>query len=190
MIERLINWSLSDTVTRVIARVGVAYGSDLDLTRKLLMQAAMGEQPGAERPGPHRLLPHLRAQHPGSRAALLRERAGDRNPAIDELNRRIDVLVPRAWHRDRVQPDGRLHQNMQGDEQKVESRPALPPAREPARLIPPASQAPVTGLLFLPAPALESADRPNRGEDNGLCGSHGLSLYAVVLLPSRHRSPG
>ena len=38
--ERLINWSLSDTVTRVIVRVGVAYGSDLELTRRLLLQAA------------------------------------------------------------------------------------------------------------------------------------------------------
>ena len=28
--ERLINWSLSDTVTRVVIRLGVAYGSDLD----------------------------------------------------------------------------------------------------------------------------------------------------------------
>ena len=26
--ERLINWSLSDTVTRVVIRLGVAYGSD------------------------------------------------------------------------------------------------------------------------------------------------------------------
>ena len=40
MTERLINWSLSDTVTRVIVRVGVAYGSDLELTRTLLKQAA------------------------------------------------------------------------------------------------------------------------------------------------------
>ncbi|PZR38095.1 MAG: mechanosensitive channel MscK, partial [Ectopseudomonas oleovorans] len=37
---QLINWSLSDTVTRVTLKVGVGYGSDLDLVRKLLLQAA------------------------------------------------------------------------------------------------------------------------------------------------------
>ncbi|HBS80072.1 MAG TPA: mechanosensitive channel MscK, partial [Pseudomonas sp.] len=37
---QLVNWSLSDTVTRVTIKVGVAYGSDLDLARKLLYKAA------------------------------------------------------------------------------------------------------------------------------------------------------
>ncbi|SUI84203.1 Potassium efflux system KefA precursor [Serratia marcescens] len=32
--ERLINWSLSDTITRVLIKVGVAYGSDLDKVEK------------------------------------------------------------------------------------------------------------------------------------------------------------
>ncbi|HBC19767.1 MAG TPA: mechanosensitive channel MscK, partial [Alcanivorax sp.] len=38
--ERLINWSLSDTVTRIIIKVGFAYGSDLQKCRDILMQAA------------------------------------------------------------------------------------------------------------------------------------------------------
>ncbi|WP_268593113.1 mechanosensitive ion channel domain-containing protein, partial [Escherichia coli] len=38
--ERLINWSLSDTITRVLIKVGVAYGSDLDKVKKVLLQAA------------------------------------------------------------------------------------------------------------------------------------------------------
>src|SRR5690606_36481416 len=37
---QLINWSLSDTVTRVTVKVGVGYGSDLDLVRNLLLEAA------------------------------------------------------------------------------------------------------------------------------------------------------
>lgn len=39
--ERLINWSLSDTITRVVIRLGVAYGSDLDKVKKVLLKAAM-----------------------------------------------------------------------------------------------------------------------------------------------------
>ncbi|WP_146664549.1 mechanosensitive ion channel domain-containing protein, partial [Salmonella enterica] len=39
--ERLINWSLSDTTTRLVIRLGVAYGSDLEKVKRVLLQAAM-----------------------------------------------------------------------------------------------------------------------------------------------------
>ncbi|MCG6200844.1 mechanosensitive ion channel domain-containing protein [Psychromonas antarctica] len=38
--EQLVNWSLSDQVTRVIIPIGVAYGSDVALVKRLLMQSA------------------------------------------------------------------------------------------------------------------------------------------------------
>ncbi|MEK1907070.1 MAG: mechanosensitive channel MscK, partial [Pseudomonas sp.] len=38
--DQLINWSLNDTVTRVIIKIGVAYETDLALARKLMLQAA------------------------------------------------------------------------------------------------------------------------------------------------------
>jgi potassium efflux system protein len=41
---QLINWTLSDTTTRVTIKVGVAYGSNPHLVRQLLLQAAQ-EQP-------------------------------------------------------------------------------------------------------------------------------------------------
>ena len=37
--DQLINWSLTDTITRVIIKIGVAYETDLDLARKLMLQA-------------------------------------------------------------------------------------------------------------------------------------------------------
>ena len=37
---QVINWALSNTVTRLVVSVGVAYGSDLDLVKRLLLQAA------------------------------------------------------------------------------------------------------------------------------------------------------
>jgi potassium-dependent mechanosensitive channel len=40
----VVNWTLSDSVARLIVRVGVAYGSDLDLTRKLLLEIAAAER--------------------------------------------------------------------------------------------------------------------------------------------------
>jgi potassium efflux system protein len=37
---KLINWSLSDPITRVVIPVGVAYGSDTQATEKLLLKIA------------------------------------------------------------------------------------------------------------------------------------------------------
>ncbi|WP_182028299.1 mechanosensitive ion channel domain-containing protein [Vibrio sp. B1FLJ16] len=40
--DKLINWSLTDSVTRVVIPVGVAYGSDIDLVEELLYRAIEG----------------------------------------------------------------------------------------------------------------------------------------------------
>ena len=37
---RLLNWTLSDTINRIVINVGVAYGSDTELAQALLLQAA------------------------------------------------------------------------------------------------------------------------------------------------------
>jgi potassium efflux system protein len=42
--DRLVNWTLSDTTTRVVIKVGVAYRNDPRLAQKLLLQVA-GEHP-------------------------------------------------------------------------------------------------------------------------------------------------
>jgi potassium efflux system protein len=39
---QLLNWTLSDTMTRIIIKVGVAYGTDPDQVHRLLLQAAAG----------------------------------------------------------------------------------------------------------------------------------------------------
>jgi potassium efflux system protein len=41
---RLINWSLSDPISRFIVRVGIAYGSDTELAEKLLLKV-LNENP-------------------------------------------------------------------------------------------------------------------------------------------------
>ncbi|CAJ1801003.1 Mechanosensitive channel MscK [Aeromonas salmonicida] len=92
MTERLINWSLSDTVTRVIVRVGVAYGSDLELTRTLLKQAADENSRVLKDPAP---IVYFLTFGPSTLDHELRffvSELGDRNPAVDELNRKIDAL--------------------------------------------------------------------------------------------------
>lgn len=90
--ERLINWSLSDTVTRVVLRIGVSYGSDLELTRKLLLQAAHENQRVMKEPDPTVYFLAFGASTLDHEMRFFVRELGDRNPALDELNRRIDQL--------------------------------------------------------------------------------------------------
>ncbi|HBX56916.1 mechanosensitive channel MscK [Pseudomonas sp. UBA2684] len=87
--DQLINWSLNDTVTRVIIKVGVAYETDLPLARKLMMQAAV-ENPRVLR-DPEPLLFFLTIS-PSTFDYELRfhvRELGDRNAATDEILTRI-----------------------------------------------------------------------------------------------------
>ena len=87
---QLINWSLTDTVTRVTLKLGIDYGSDLDLVRELLLKAAHENPRVLKDPEPlvyflnfgessldHELRMHVRD-------------LGDRNPVLDEINRYIN----------------------------------------------------------------------------------------------------
>lgn len=132
MTERLINWSLSDTITRVIVKVGVAYGSDLELTRKLLNQAAMENSRVLKDPEPIVYFLTFGASTLDHELRFFVSELGDRNPAIDELNRRIDVLFREHGIEIAFNQMDVYIKNMQGEEQKVESRPALPPAENPS----------------------------------------------------------
>ncbi|CAK13330.1 mechanosensitive channel MscK [Pseudomonas entomophila] len=87
---QLINWSLTDTVTRVTLKLGIDYGSDLDLVRDILLKGAHDNPRVLKDPEPlvyflnfgessldHELRMHVRD-------------LGDRNPTLDELNRYIN----------------------------------------------------------------------------------------------------
>lgn len=50
--NRVVNWTLTSNQGRVEIFIGVAYGSDLDLVRKLLVEAAKGHPRASKDPGP------------------------------------------------------------------------------------------------------------------------------------------
>lgn len=135
MTERLINWSLSDTITRVIVRVGVAYGSDLELTRTLLMQAAMENSRVLKDPEPIVFFLTFGASTLDHELRFFVSELGDRNPAIDELNRKIDALFRENGIEIAFNQMDVYIKNMQGEEQKLESHSSLPlaePGQQPA----------------------------------------------------------
>ena len=87
---QFVNWSLSNTITRITVRVGVAYGSDLEKTRQILLEIADQEERVLKEPAPQVLflsfgestLDHELRMHVGG--------LSDRNPTIDAVNREID----------------------------------------------------------------------------------------------------
>ncbi|PHM47782.1 miniconductance mechanosensitive channel MscM [Xenorhabdus miraniensis] len=90
--ERLINWTLSDTVTRIIIKVGVAYGSDLDKVKEVLLKAANDNSRVMSEPGPQVYFMSFGASTLDHELRLYVRELGDRSRTVDEVNRSIDKL--------------------------------------------------------------------------------------------------
>lgn len=90
--ERLINWSLSDTTTRLVIRIGVAYGSDLDKVKKVLLQAAMEHPKVMHDPEPAVFFTAFGASTLDHELRLYVRELRDRSHTVDELNRAVDRL--------------------------------------------------------------------------------------------------
>ncbi|MGL4205350.1 MAG: mechanosensitive channel MscK, partial [Aeromonadaceae bacterium] len=123
---QLTNWSLSDTTTRIILRIGVAYGSDLDKTKELLLQAAYENHRVLKDPEPVVYFLNFGASTLDHEIRLYVKELGDRNPAIDEINRRIDKLfrehgIEIAFN----QVDVYVKNMANGDELKLPVNPAV-----------------------------------------------------------------
>ena len=67
----MTNWALSNTVTRLVVSVGVAYGSDLDLVKRLLLQAAHEQPSVLKDPEPRALFFNLWGKYIRSRITCL-----------------------------------------------------------------------------------------------------------------------
>lgn len=90
---QLLNWTLSDTTTRLSIKVAVAYGTDPDLVHRLLLEAANAHPLVLREPEPRSWLLAF-----GSTALEFELRVfvgtlGDRNPVQSELHREIARLV-------------------------------------------------------------------------------------------------
>lgn len=90
--ERLINWSLSDTVTRITIALGVAYGSDLDKVKQVLLQAATSNSKVMTDPAPGAYFTGFGASTLDHELRFYVRQIGDRGVTTDEVNRTIDKL--------------------------------------------------------------------------------------------------
>ncbi|MCP9337254.1 mechanosensitive channel MscK [Stutzerimonas xanthomarina] len=88
--DQLVNWSLNDTITRVTIRIGVQFGSELEEVRNLLFQAARENPRVLKEPEPQVFFLNFGESRLEHELRLHVRDLGDRNPVIDEINRRID----------------------------------------------------------------------------------------------------
>ncbi|ODT33708.1 MAG: potassium transporter KefA [Lautropia sp. SCN 70-15] len=88
--DQLVNWTLTDTVTRVTIKVGVAYGSDLDRVRSLLLKIAAENPRVLKEPEPMVVFLQFGASTLDHELRVHVRELADRNAAVDEINRRID----------------------------------------------------------------------------------------------------
>lgn len=138
---QLINWSLSDTVTRVTIKVGVAYGSDLELVRKLLYKAAQDNPRVLKDPEPLVLFLTFGESTLDHELRIHVRDLGDRNPATDEINRFIDREFAKAGINIAFRQVDVFLKNFDGKQLQLGTaprldqtggKPAQPPADSPA----------------------------------------------------------
>lgn len=90
--ERVVNWALTSSMTRLVITVGVAYGSDLELVKRLLLQAAEENDAVLKDPAPAAYFLSFGASTLDHELRVYVGQLSDRVRTIDALNRRIDEL--------------------------------------------------------------------------------------------------
>lgn len=126
--DQLINWSLSDNVTRVVLTYGVAHGSDLPLVHQLLRQAAEENERVLADPEPQVFCLSYGQHSMNFELRIFVNDLVDRLFAADEVNCRVDALFREAGVRVAFeQMDVWLHPD-DSSAVKVHSAKRLPPA--------------------------------------------------------------
>jgi len=90
--DQLVNWSLTDPITRITIKVGFAYGSDLDKARQVLTQAGKENSRVMADPEPQVLFMAFGASTLDHELRVHVKDLTDRLRVTDELNRRVDQL--------------------------------------------------------------------------------------------------
>jgi potassium efflux system protein len=90
--DQLINWSLSDAITRVIINIGVAYGSDTYLVHKLIEEAALSNLRVLKEPEPEVFFTTFGNSTLDFELRFFVSSLADRNLAIHEINQVVNQV--------------------------------------------------------------------------------------------------
>lgn len=89
---QLTNWTLTDTITRVVIKIGVKYGSDVEAVRSLLLQAALKDQRVLTEPEPSCWFVGFGANALEFELRVFVNAVGDRMEVQNAINTRITAL--------------------------------------------------------------------------------------------------
>lgn len=106
--DRLINWTLSDTVTRLVMPVGVAYGSDTELVERVLKQAIEDVDRILDDPEPTVSFSGFGESSLNFSLNVFVRELGDRIPVNHELHKRIYAAL-REHHIEVPYPQRDVH---------------------------------------------------------------------------------
>lgn len=87
--DQLMNWSLSDTVTRLVVKIGLAYETDLVLARKLMQQVLQENQRVLRDPEPGIYFTGISASTFDYELRYYVRDLGDRSSSMDEILTRL-----------------------------------------------------------------------------------------------------
>ncbi|MEM1063377.1 MAG: mechanosensitive ion channel domain-containing protein, partial [Planctomycetota bacterium] len=88
---RLLNWTLTDTLNRIVVKVGIAYGSDVTLARETIARVCADNQYLLKDPAPLITLEGFGASSLDFVVRAYLPKLDDRLTTIHELHRDIDL---------------------------------------------------------------------------------------------------
>lgn len=106
--DQLINWTLSDTVTRLVMPISVAYGSDTDLVERILKQAIVDTGQVLDDPEPTVSLSGFGESSLDFKLNVFVRELGDRMLVTHELHKRIYAAL-REHHIEVPYPQRDVH---------------------------------------------------------------------------------
>ncbi|WP_438766711.1 mechanosensitive channel MscK [Kushneria sp. TE3] len=122
VIDQLINWSLSDNITRVVLTFGVSHGSDLDLAHRILRRIADEHPKVLTDPEPQVFCMAYSQDAFNFELRVFVNELIDRLVVTDEINRRVDAEFRTSGLRVAFQQmDVWLH-NEEGEKRLVQQR--------------------------------------------------------------------
>ena len=129
--DQLINWSLTDTVTRIVLTIGLAYEADLVLARKLVMQLLHDNPLVLRDPEPQMFFTNIGASTFNYDIRFHVKELADRLPATDEVLTSIALQfrehnVEMAFNQMDI-----FVKNMKGQEAQLESKQVNLPSATP-----------------------------------------------------------
>jgi len=106
--QQVVNWSLSDSITRLIIPVGIAYGSDVALARKRLMECAQAEPLVLKDPEPNAIFRGFGESSLDFELRIFIPNRDSWPTAMDSMHSRIDAAF-RESHIEIAFPQRDLH---------------------------------------------------------------------------------